>query len=111
MFATENTDETAHRRLTTLAEIEQDAKTQGVQYLYDKKDYEGLKTVWETVIYTHNKPDEEQYQVYLEDMTTQRNLADVYHALNTFSISAKHNGVNDGTNEIDRKSTRLNSSH
>ena len=32
-------------------------------------------------------------------MLTQRNLADVYHSLNTFNISDQHNGVIEGTNQ------------
>jgi len=100
MFASTSNGASETKRLTTLEEIEQDPKTIGMQSLYNEKNYEGLKSVWETVIYTDNKPDKERYQVYLGDMTTQRNLADVYHALNTFNISAKHNGVNEGTNEV-----------
>ena len=57
-------------------------KTIGMQTLYDTKDVEGLKTVWNAVIYTHRRPDEKKYGEYVEDMMTQRNLADVYHALN-----------------------------
>lgn len=87
-----------NKRLRTITEIEKDAKTVGVQYLYDNKDREGLKTVWDTVIYTHKKPDEKKYEEYIDDMLTQRNIADVYHALNTFNISATTNGVNEGTN-------------
>ena len=32
-------------------------------------------------------------------MLTQKNLADVYHSLNTFNISEQHNGLNEGTNQ------------
>lgn len=87
------------RRLQTLREIEADKKTIGMQFLYDSKDKEGLKAVWNAVIYTDNKPDEKKYEAYIDDMLTQRNLADVYHALNRFNISAVHNGVTEGTNE------------
>lgn len=87
------------KRLKTIEEVERDRKTIGVQTLYDTKDVEGLKTVWNAVIYTHRRPDEKKYGEYVEDMMTQRNLADVYHALNIFNISDKHNGVTEGTNE------------
>src|SRR5690606_5337360 len=86
-------------RLQTLEEIERDGKTIGVQHLYDTKNHDGLKEVWNAVIYTHNQPDEDKYKEYLDDMLTQRNLADVYHALNTFNISDVHNGVTEGTGE------------
>lgn len=87
------------KRLQTLEEIERDGKTIGVQHLYDTKNHDGLKEVWNAVIYTHNQPDEDKYKEYLDDMLTQRNLADVYHALNTFNISDVHNGVTEGTGE------------
>jgi len=87
------------KRLQSIEEVEKDGKTLGVQGLYDTKNREGLKAVWNAVIYTHNRPDEEKYEEYVEDMLTQRNLADVYQALNTFNISSQHNGVNEGTNQ------------
>lgn len=87
------------KRLQTLEEIERDGKTIGVQHLYDTKNHDGLKEVWNAVIYTHNQPDEDKYKEYLDDMLTQRNLADVYHALNIFNISDVHNGVTEGTGE------------
>ncbi|QFF99084.1 alpha/beta hydrolase [Psychrobacillus glaciei] len=87
-------------RLQTLQEVESDpSKTMAMQGLYDTSNREGLKAVWNAAIYTHNQPCEAHYEVYVEDMLTQRNLADVYHSLNTFNISGGHNGVNDGTNQ------------
>ena len=58
-----------------------------------------MKSVWNTLIYNNNKPSEERYDEYLEDMFTQRNLVEVYHALNHFNISDKHNGLAEGTGE------------
>lgn len=88
------------KRLQTLAEIEQDpGKTLAMQSLYDTANREGLKMVWNSLIYTHHQPDSAHYEAYVDDMLTQRNLADVYHALNTFNISPTYNGVNEGTNQ------------
>lgn len=100
MFETKE-DGTANRerRLKSISDIEQDSRTIGMQYLYDSKDREGLKAVWNAVIYTDKRPDEMKYEEYIDDMLTQRNLADVYHALNTFNISSVDNGINKGTNE------------
>lgn len=87
-------------RLQTLDDVEQDpGKTLAMQGLYDTKNREGLKAVWNALIYTNNQPDAAKYDEYVDDMLTQRNLADVYHSLNTFNISPHHNGVNDGTNQ------------
>jgi pimeloyl-ACP methyl ester carboxylesterase len=87
-------------RVETLDEMFQDSKRLFVQGAYDAKNYEALRQIWEAVIYTHNTPDEERYQKYLEDMTTQRNLAEVYQALNIFNISSFHNGLTEGENRI-----------
>jgi len=88
-------------RYTTLVEIEQDPyKTQAMQSLYDTKNREGLRVVWNSLIYTHRQPTEERYEAYIDDMLTQRNLADVYHSLNTFNISNVDNEVSRGTGEV-----------
>ncbi|MBM7579674.1 intracellular short-chain-length polyhydroxyalkanoate depolymerase [Jeotgalibacillus terrae] len=95
-------DLTKVRRLTTKEEIQQDPlRTQHIQGLYDNKDREGLKAVWNAGIYTHKQPDETRYEAYVDDMLTQRNLADVYSALNTFNISTVSNEAAQGTGEID----------
>ncbi|MEB9894778.1 alpha/beta hydrolase, partial [Bacillus cereus] len=46
-----------------------------------------LRRRYETVIYDKNRPEAARYEAYLDDMLTQRNLMDVYHALNTFNVS------------------------
>ncbi|MCM3743862.1 alpha/beta hydrolase [Sporosarcina luteola] len=87
-------------RLQTIEDVEQDpGKTLAMQGLYDTKNRDGLKAVWNALIYTHNQPDTAKYDEYVDDMLTQRNLADVYHSLNTFNISATHNGVNEGSDQ------------
>lgn len=87
-------------RLTTLTEVENDAgKTLAIQGLYDTKNRAGLQAVWNALIYTHNKPHGEKYEEYIDDMLTQRNLADVYYSLNNFNISSHHNGLTEGTNQ------------
>lgn len=89
-----------NHRLQTVMEIEADpSKTLVIQGLYDTNNKEGIKAVWNAAIYSHKQPCEAHYDAYVDDMLTQRNLADVYHALNTFNISAEHNGVTDGTNQ------------
>ncbi|WP_274308873.1 alpha/beta fold hydrolase [Solibacillus daqui] len=88
-------------RFMTIEQIEQDqVKTIPMQQMYDTKNRDALKFVWNSVIYTHNQPDEARYEQYVDDMLTQRNLADVYHALNTFNISAVDNEVAKGTNQV-----------
>lgn len=87
-------------RLQSIEEVETDAgKTKAIQGLYDTQNREGLKGLWNALIYTHKQPDEKKYDEYVSDMLTQRNLADVYHSLNTFNISNVHNGLSQGTNQ------------
>ncbi|QBP41052.1 intracellular short-chain-length polyhydroxyalkanoate depolymerase [Paenisporosarcina antarctica] len=87
------------RRLQTIEEVENDAKTKAIQWLYDTNNREGLKSVWNALIYTHKQPDETKYEEYVTDMLTQRNLADVYYSLNRFNISGIHNGLIEGSNK------------
>lgn len=89
-----------HNRLKTIDEIEHDpSKTLVIQGMYDSTNRNGLKAVWNAGIYTHQQPNESTYEEYVDDMLTQRNLADVYHALNTFNISSSNNDVTTGTNQ------------
>ncbi|RLQ97534.1 alpha/beta hydrolase [Falsibacillus albus] len=84
-------------RLKAIEEVERDTgKTIAVQLAYDQNNRDFLKAMWNMLIYTHNKPCEEHFEAYVDDMRTQRNLADVYQALNTFNISEHHNGLVEG---------------
>ncbi|MGR3763485.1 intracellular short-chain-length polyhydroxyalkanoate depolymerase [Rossellomorea sp. NS-SX7] len=87
-------------RLKTLEEVKRDkGKTIPVQAAYDTNDREFLRTLWNALIYTDAKPDHGLYEEYIDDMRTQRNLAEIYHALNTFNISDGHNGLVEGTGQ------------
>lgn len=85
------------KRLSSYDEITADhGKTIPVQRAYDTKDHEFLKQLWNTLIYTKNQPSKEKYDEYIADMLTQKNLAEVYQALNTFNISNMDNGLISG---------------
>ena len=89
-----------NNRLRTLEEVQDSDKAKIVQTAYDTLNYEFLKQMWDMVIYVSNKPDSDRYQRYLEDMTTQRNLAECYQALNIFNLSDVHNGLVAGENKV-----------
>lgn len=94
-------NQTALKRAFTYEEVLVDtSKTKLVQGFYDSKNAQGLQSIWNALIYTHNQPSLEHYQTYVEDMLTQQNLAEVYHALNVFNISAVDNEVAKGTHEV-----------
>ncbi len=76
------------------------SKTKLVQGFYNSKNVQGLQSIWNALIYTNQQPSKELYKEYVEDMLTQRNLAEVYHALNVFNISAADNEVAKGTHEV-----------
>jgi len=83
--------------LKTKEEIAQDpVQVVPILNAYNNKDKDFLKIVWEATIYTHNKPEPQKYEEYLDDMLTQRNLVDVDYALATFNISDDYNGIKQG---------------
>ncbi|GAA0816184.1 intracellular short-chain-length polyhydroxyalkanoate depolymerase [Clostridium tertium] len=63
------------------------------------KNKEFYRKLWNMAIYTHNKPNDELYEEYLDDMLTQRNLVDVDYALVYFNITNESNGVNNGSDK------------
>ncbi|MFJ7728094.1 alpha/beta fold hydrolase [Neobacillus sp. NPDC097160] len=93
-------DET--RRFALHSEIKRDLiRTIPVQTAYDTNDAALLKLIWNAVIYTHNQPSPELYDEYVQDMRTQRNLAEIHHCNNTFNISRHHNGLVEGNWKVD----------
>ncbi|WP_246938677.1 alpha/beta fold hydrolase [Bacillus pinisoli] len=89
-------------RYQSLDDIRKDpVRSIPIQGAYDQKNREFLKAVWNAAIYNVNQPTLEKYEEYVDDMLTQRNLVEVYHALNTFNISKVHNGLTQGNNLVD----------
>ncbi|WP_175988314.1 alpha/beta fold hydrolase [Bacillus sp. Marseille-Q1617] len=100
-FGTNEDGSTDHaNRLKTLEDVKKDkGKTIPVQAAYDTNDREFLRSLWNALIYTDTRPESELYEEYIDDMRTQRNLAEIYHALNTFNISDRHNGLVEGNGQ------------
>ncbi|WLR53916.1 alpha/beta hydrolase [Mesobacillus subterraneus] len=91
----------SNNRLVTYEDVKADAgKTVAVQTAYDQQNRGFLKAMWNMLIYTDRQPEERHYDEYVDDMLTQRNLAEVYHSLNTFNLSAFSNGLKDGTDQV-----------
>jgi pimeloyl-ACP methyl ester carboxylesterase len=61
------------------------------------RDREFNRMLYNAVIYDRHQPSPERYEAYLDDMLTQRNLMDVYHALNIFNISHTDHEAGCGT--------------
>ena len=86
--------------LTTKEELEVDqVQVLPILNAYKNKDKATLKAIWNALIYTTKQPDENQYDIYLNDMMTQKNLVDVDYALMYFNISDDHNGVVAGSGD------------
>lgn len=91
------------RRISRYEDIKQDlVRTIPVQAAYDTNNVELLKLIWNAVIYTKNQPAPELYDEYVQDMRTQRNLAEVHHSNNTFNISHHSNGLVQGNGLVDQ---------
>lgn len=90
-----------NNRIASYDDVKADlGKTVAVQTAYEQQNREFLKAMWNMLIYTNRRPEEEHYEEYVDDMLTQRNLAEIYHSLNTFNISAVNNGLLEGTNQV-----------
>lgn len=99
-ISTEGTPD-LNNRLKNKEDIKKDPfRTIPIQHAYDTGKHDTLKAIWNALIYRKKQPDEAKYTEYVNDMITQRNLAEVYHSLNTFNISEKHNGLLEGTNQV-----------
>lgn len=88
-------------RLKTYDDVKADTgKTIAVQTAYDGQNRGFLKAMWNMLIYTERQPEAAHYEEYVDDMLTQRNLAEVYHSLNSFNISGVDNGLGMGTDQV-----------
>lgn len=89
--------------LKTKEEIAQDpVKVIPILHAYATRNKEILRMIWNAVIYNRHEPAPEEYEAYLEDMLTQRNLVDVDYALASFNMGDSFNGVSEGSGRIDR---------
>lgn len=102
IFATDETGQPdLSKRLTSFEQILQDkTRTITITQAYETKNKDMLRMIWDFAIYNDNKPEEHRYEAYLDDMLTQRNYPEILHALNTFNISEKNNGLKDGTGDV-----------
>lgn len=69
--------------------------------IVDSKNLAFLRRISDMSLYKYNKPSDEKYSAYIDEMAKQRNLLDIDYALMTFNISHENNGVVDGTGEVD----------
>lgn len=98
IYRKDENGEAVDELLTTREEIAADPiQVAPIAEAQESEDAATMRAVWDQLIYTHNQPEPERYEEYVEDMFTQRNLADVDYALAQFNISSEHNGIAEGT--------------
>lgn len=65
-------------------------------------DYTKLEFGMNMVIFNNNKPEPVRYKRYLDAVFQQRNKVDVDYAVLQFNITNEHNGITNGTGEVDK---------
>jgi pimeloyl-ACP methyl ester carboxylesterase len=91
--------------LKTQEEITQDISVAPVLAALQNRDKVFYRNLWNQGIYRKRQPSSEKYEEYLEDMLTQRNLAEVMYALVHFNISQEFNGIEPGSGDVERIKT------
>lgn len=66
------------------------------------KNIELLMPLFTAAVFNVKQPDPVRYKAYLEAACKQRNKVDVDYAIIHFNISHEHNGVDQGTGEVDK---------
>jgi pimeloyl-ACP methyl ester carboxylesterase len=89
------------KRITTAEGIRKVVRNHWVQKANEERDKKFMRTLFNSVIYDRNQPDEARYEAYLEDILTQRNLMDIYEALNTFNNSHMDHEASSGSGLVD----------
>jgi pimeloyl-ACP methyl ester carboxylesterase len=92
----------ALRRLTTWDEIAAQEKSRVMESAIERGDKAFLRAVFDAAVFTCAKPPVERYDAYLEEMLLQRNLIDVYHALNIFNMTNEAHECSPGTGALNR---------
>ncbi|KJB85909.1 3-oxoadipate enol-lactonase [Paenibacillus sp. E194] len=90
------------RRITAIEGIRSLTRNTLIESANIRRDRQFMKQLYEAVIYDRNQPEEARYETYLDDILTQRNLMDVYHALNTFNISVFDHEASPGSGAVKR---------
>ncbi|MEC4726028.1 alpha/beta hydrolase [Shewanella sp. D64] len=67
---------------------------------FKNKDKDFVRGLWDMVVYNHNKPTAQDYELLIDDVLTQVNLADIYFSLSIFNLTHDFNGVINGTGQI-----------
>lgn len=99
----ENFQEVLTERIYKREDIENDpVQVMPVLQAYESGNRDLLIQIWDAAIYNLNKPNVEEYGIYMDAVMKQRNLVDVDVALTQFNILHESNGVVEGSGRIDK---------
>jgi pimeloyl-ACP methyl ester carboxylesterase len=89
-------------RIYKREEIEKDpVQVLPVLHAYNSGNKDMIKQIWEAAIYNLNKPQEEDYEVFIDAVMKQRNLVDVDVSLTQFNMTHDFNGVVEGSGRME----------
>ncbi|MWG35727.1 intracellular short-chain-length polyhydroxyalkanoate depolymerase [Halomarina oriensis] len=97
LFHTDETGQPTGEPMTTREEIAAAPALAPVYQAHETENRETFKAVWNQLIYTDERPEDDLYEDYVDDMLTQRNIVDVYHALAHFNVSDETNAYGEGS--------------
>lgn len=86
--------------LTTKKSINDDPLLATIITALNTKDHAFIKELWDTAVYNHKKPQENEYNNLINDVLNQVNITDIYYALSYFNITNESNGIIQGNNII-----------
>jgi pimeloyl-ACP methyl ester carboxylesterase len=87
LFHTDEQGQPTDEPMTTREEITAAPALAPMFQAHETEHRATFKGVWNQLIYTDTQPADDLYEDYVDDMLTQRNLADVYYALAHFNVS------------------------
>lgn len=67
---------------------------------YENGNREYIKYLWDTLIYNEKRPDEDEYEKYIDEILNQRNFVDVRYALGKFNMTNEDREYNKGIGNI-----------
>jgi pimeloyl-ACP methyl ester carboxylesterase len=94
------TGEQSDQYLSSKAEIKQDPMLLPIFTAFQQQDRAFIRQLWDYAIYTFKKPAADDYELLIDDILSQVNLADIYYALSHFNLTTEHNGVQQGADSL-----------
>jgi len=89
-------------QLKTREEIKADVTKKKLVKAVETSDKEFYRKLWSSAIYNKKQPEQEIFEIHVDETLRQRSLMDVYYAVAKYNMTDSFNGVSMGTGEISR---------